>query len=137
MKILAPISVGELIDKITILEIKAENIKDFDKLENINRELEALNEIEARIDSEEIRQFKHELKYLNGTIWRRMNQLWDMERRQDFHSTFTSVSRSVLYMNDSRAAVKDEINRAFLSEIVEEKSYGRVPETSISDSQRD
>jgi len=119
MKISVPISVGELIDKITILEIKGEKIKDEEKLENINHELEELSSIMK--DDE----YKSQLKSINEKIWDIEDRVRDCERKGDFGKEFIETARSVYKFNDERARIKYEINKKFNSSIVEEKSYSK------------
>jgi hypothetical protein len=124
-KILAPIAIGELIDKITILEIKAERIPDPGKRRNIVAELKVLRELKtfAGLDNAEMEPFAHELKSLNAALWVIEDAIREMEAQQDFGSRFVELARSVYLTNDRRAHVKNAINRAFASEIIEEKSY--------------
>jgi uncharacterized protein DUF6165 len=121
----APLSVGELIDKITILEIKAERIAEADKLANVRRELTLLRELQsqaglavARMDA-----FAAELKRVNEALWGIEDEIRECEAAADFGPGFVALARSVYRNNDRRAAIKREINLAFGSEIVEEKSY--------------
>jgi uncharacterized protein DUF6165 len=121
----APLSVGELIDKITILEIKSERIGEPGKLANIRRELTLLRELQshagltgARMDA-----FAAELKRINEALWVIEDDIRECEAAADFGARFVALARSVYQNNDRRAAIKREINLAFGSEIVEEKSY--------------
>jgi hypothetical protein len=124
-QISAPISIGELIDKITILEIKSERIVDRDKLRNVLAELGILNELKAQagLDTAVMAPFAQELKMLNGALWEIEDAIRDMERQKDFGDRFVELARSVYRTNDRRAGVKQRINAAFGSQIVEEKSY--------------
>jgi hypothetical protein len=116
---------GELLDKITILEIKRERINDPAKLQNILRELSVLGESrECTIPlSNELNPMIHELKAVNEAIWEAEDQIRDCERRQDFSQSFIEVARSVYRHNDRRAAIKRRINEHLGSVIVEEKGY--------------
>ena len=121
----APISIGEMIDKITILEIKAERINDPGKLRNITAELELLNQLKAaaRLDTPEMRQHSGALKSINETLWEVEDALRELEAAQDFGPQFVELARRVYQTNDQRARIKQRINAEFGSEIVEEKSY--------------
>jgi hypothetical protein len=122
----APVSAGELLDKITILEIKSERIKDSEKLGNVRKELDALNAVaterlgELRMDIEE--EFQ-QLKAVNGELWRIEDEIRDCEAKEDFGANFVALARSVYKQNDRRAAVKRTINLRLGSVLVEEKSY--------------
>lgn len=121
----APISVGELIDKITILQIKSERIADAGKLVNIRRELALLRELQANagLAGAHIDAFAAELKRVNEALWVIEDEIRECEAAADFGPGFVALARSVYRNNDRRAAIKREINLAFGSEIVEEKSY--------------
>ena len=127
MLIQAPISLGELIDKITILEIKTANIADAVKLANVTHELEVLNNtVSQLLDAAGITKLaplKTALKDINQQLWVIEDDIRDCERAKDFSETFIELARSVYVTNDKRAAVKKDINLAFGSELVEEKSY--------------
>lgn len=120
-----PVSFGELIDKITILEIKSERIKDAAKLVNVDKELRALNEAwlaaeRAHID---IGEQKAQLKTLNEKLWDIEDQIRLKESQGDFGKQFIELARAVYLTNDQRAAVKRELNILLGSELIEEKSY--------------
>lgn len=127
MLVEAPISLGELIDKITILEIKAVNIADDAKLKNVAHELTILNaKVATLLDPagvELLAPLKASLKEINQSLWVIEDDIRDCERAKDFGPTFIALARAVYVTNDKRAAVKKEINLAFGSELVEEKSY--------------
>lgn len=125
MKILVNTSLGELIDKITILEIKQQNIKDSAKLVNVKNELEQLTEIlkSFDIDMALLESFKQQLKAVNEKLWVIEDDLRDCERAQEFDEKFIELARAVYFTNDKRAAIKKEINLQFGSDLVEEKSY--------------
>jgi len=127
MHIEAPVSLGELVDKISILEIKQVKIQAADKRRNVDRELEVLSEkLNASLskeDKERLTPLKSQLKGINETLWRIEDEIRDCERAQCFDQTFIELARSVYITNDRRAAVKKTINLKFGSELVEEKSY--------------
>ena len=122
-----PISPGELIDKITILEIKRESIVDKEKLSNINLEYKVLLEtLENKIiASNEIDSLRIKLKTINKSLWDIEDQLRDLERSKTFNEDFIKLARSVYFTNDERSEVKKSINKLLNSEIVEEKSYSK------------
>ena len=126
-EIKVPISPGELIDKLTILEIKAVNISDATKLANVNIELELLQETwrssafaNANIDAE----WKL-LREINKKLWDIEDLIRDKEREKKFDQEFIELARAVYVTNDERAAVKKTINTKLGSKIVEEKSYAK------------
>jgi hypothetical protein len=129
--ITAPIAVAELIDKISILEIKAERIADPAKLRNVRAELQSLNGIKsaAGLDTAEIEVFSGELKSINAELWDIEDAIREHEARRDFGERFVALARSVYLTNDRRAGVKRRINLLFGSEIVEEKSYAGSRQT--------
>ena len=124
-QIRAPIAIGELIDKIAILEIKAERISDQQKLRNVATELTMLRALKtnAGLDTAEMEPFAQELRSINATLWEIEDALRELEAQHDFGPHFVKLARSVYQTNDRRADVKLRINKAFGSEIVEEKSY--------------
>ena len=121
----APLSLGELIDKITILEIKSERIGEPGKLANIRRELALLRQLQtdAGLTSARMDAFAADLKRVNEALWVIEDDIRECETAADFGARFVALARSVYQNNDRRAAIKREINLAFGSEIVEEKSY--------------
>jgi len=125
MPILAPVSAGELIDKITILRVKAMRIGDPVKEANVQVELALLESTAARElrTSPELERLTVELTEINAALWDIEDGKRDCERRQDFGPTFIELARRVYIDNDRRAAVKRQINTLVGSEIVEEKSY--------------
>jgi len=124
MRILAPISLGELIDKITILELKQEYIKDQSKLTNINHELDELNNILANLLIKTPLQDEREaLKAVNRELWHIENFKRECEGNGRFDRAFIEAGREVYLKNDLRAQIKREINTKTGSAIVEEKSY--------------
>ena len=124
-KILVEISVGELLDKISILEIKKEKIKDSEKLKFINDEYEVLkNELEKNIKiDEKLTKLFVALKNINSKLWDIEDDIRECERKKLFDQTFIDLARSVYFTNDERAKVKNDINKTFGSELVEVKSY--------------
>ena len=125
MQVTVPISVGELLDKITILEIKAERIADPEKRRNIDREL---SELSARRDAlglgrPELRPLIDDLAEVNRRLWEVEDDLRRLEAKQDFGPDFIRLARSVYRENDLRAEIKRELNRLTGSHLVEEKSY--------------
>ena len=127
MKIEAPISLGELVDKITILEIKLDQFPDGEKRENVNREWTVLTEKLAQILDDDaaatLAPFKRELEVVNRRLWRIEDDLRDLERSQIFDDRFIQLARQVYLTNDERARIKREINETFGSDLIEEKSY--------------
>jgi hypothetical protein len=125
MKISAPISVGELIDKITILRIKLEKIADPAQVANIRTEHDHLARIfdDHRIDASIDRADEDVLQAVNRELWEVEDLLREHEARGDFGPAFVELARSVYRLNDKRAAAKRSINRKSGSLIVEEKSY--------------
>jgi hypothetical protein len=121
----APVSCGELIDKVTILEIKAERIADPDKLANVRDELRLLTELwEADpASATDIGTERAELKRINEALWEIEDEIRVKEREQSFDARFIELARSVYRTNDKRAAVKRAINLKLGSRLVEEKSY--------------
>ncbi|MBK1840717.1 glycosyltransferase family protein [Azospirillum sp. YIM B02556] len=125
MPILAPVSWGELLDKITILDIKAERIADADKLANVRREREALMAVAAQADTKrpDVAVLIDDLRAVNTTLWVVEDEIRDCERAKDFGLRFVELARQVYHTNDRRAALKRDLNRLLGSELVEEKSY--------------
>jgi hypothetical protein len=125
MVISVPISWGELVDKITILEIKMDRIKDAEKLVNINRELQSLRLIFEKgcSEPEKIGQVKAELREVNEKLWMIEDDIRKCEKEKDFSQRFIELARAVYINNDKRAELKREINTVLKSELFEEKSY--------------
>jgi Family of unknown function (DUF6165) len=123
--IFAPISIGELIDKITILEIKSERMNDPQKLRNVNAELAMLRALasKAGLNASEMAPHAEELKSINAALWDIEDEIREFEERKDFGARFVELARSVYRTNDHRARVKQRINAAFGSSLIEEKSY--------------
>ena len=124
-KILAEISAGELIDKITILEIKKEKISNKEKLIEVNKELISLNEtLKKSINNEsKISSFKNDLKNINLKLWDIEDGKRSAEKNNKFDEKFIELARSVYKFNDERAKIKLAINNALGSNIKEVKSY--------------
>jgi len=119
------VSPGELIDKLTILEIKLERIEDQAKLVNVRVEYDTLSKArdQAITPSEALDQLSAELKRINETLWLVEDDIRDCERDKDFGDTFVKLARAVYVTNDQRMAVKRRINELLGSALVEEKSY--------------
>ena len=124
-KILAEISAGELIDKITILEIKKEKISNKEKLVEVNKELSSLNETLKKSinDESKIINFKNDLKNINLKLWDIEDGKRLAEKNSQFDEKFIELARSVYKLNDERAKIKLAINNALGSNIKEVKSY--------------
>jgi len=118
-----PVSIGELFDKITILEIKKDKIKDKSKLANIKNELIVLNLIALKVDSSLIEPHIKDLKSINAELWDIEESKRNKEKLKLFDSEFIQLARNVYIKNDKRAEIKKLINLATNSYIVEEKSY--------------
>ena len=124
MIISTPISLGELIDKISILHIKNINIKDEEKLKLIREELELLNQtLNKHIKNNDIQNYLDSLIKINSKLWVIEDDIRDCERKKKFDQTFIDLARSVYFTNDKRSEVKLEINKKFGSKIIEVKSY--------------
>lgn len=116
---------GELVDKITILEIKLERIEDQAKLANVKIEYDTLSKArdEAIARSDELDRLTAELKQINEALWVIEDDIRDCERAKDFGEHFVKLARAVYVTNDKRMAVKRRINDLLGSRLVEEKSY--------------
>ena len=123
--ILIPISPGELLDKITILEIKSERIESVEKKSNVNTELGMLDKVWTDATSEDasLKSMRKELKSINESLWVIEDDIREEERNRQFGERFIELARSVYVTNDQRANVKKRVNLHLNSEIVEEKSY--------------
>ena len=123
--ILVEIAPGELIDKITILEIKAEQITDAAKLANVRTELGILAAArdQAIARSAQLNEFTSQLKQVNQALWDIEDDIRLCEKAKDFGPKFIELARSVYFQNDRRAAVKRQINELLGSRIIEEKAY--------------
>lgn len=123
--VLIEVGAGELIDKITILKIKARQMTDPAKLRNVNRELEVLNRAcaENLAPSAELDRLEDELTQVNQALWVIEDDIRACEAARDFGPKFIELARSVYIQNDRRATIKKAINELCGSNIVEEKSY--------------
>lgn len=121
------VSNGELIDKLTILEIKMSKITDLDKLNNIRNEWELLSpkvdKVYSSVAVEGLADLQQDLYNVNLTLWNIEDQIRECERNESFGEDFIELARSVYYQNDERSQIKKEINILTCSSIVEEKSY--------------
>ena len=118
----APISIGELIDKITILEIKKNKLQN-SKLENVLKELSFLRKLMEKHQIEITDDLFTQLKEINLTLWNIEDQIRIKEKNKEFDNIFIELARSVYFTNDKRSEIKKRINRLSNSEITEEKSY--------------
>ena len=128
MKILAEISVGELFDKITILNIKLKKINDPEKLKNIKTELEVLIEQSNKIildNKEALNKNVQKLQEINDMLWDIENIKRECEANKEFGESFIKISRDVHFKNDIRASIKKQINLLSDSKITEEKEYSK------------
>ncbi len=128
MKIQAEISVGELFDKITILNIKLKKINDPNKLLNVKTELDILMEQSKKIilnNKEKFNKLVKKLEDINEKLWDIENIKRQCEANKDFGDTFIKISRDVHFKNDLRASIKKEINLLSNSRITEEKEYSK------------
>ena len=125
MIIHAPISIGELIDKITILKIKSVLITDTIKLKNIEQELQLLEELKdsLNIDIGTLEELQYKLYGVNLELWHIENYKRECEKNQTFGEDFVETARQVYLKNDLRAGLKKQINELVGSTIIEEKSY--------------
>ena len=126
MEIQINISVGELIDKITILQIKKEKITNLEKVEKVSYELEllenSLNSFKTG-ETEELKKLMNELKIINEKLWGIEDDIRLLEKNKKFESEFIELARSVYKTNDERFEVKNKINKLFSSNVEEVKSY--------------
>ena len=127
MKVLVEISAGELFDKITILKIKTEKIKDKSKLENVHKELDILEKESLKFDnmSDKLSDHIKNLKNINSELWDIENIKREMEASKDFGESFIKISREVHFKNDIRAIIKKDINNLTNSNVSEEKEYSK------------
>jgi len=124
--IVIPVSIGELIDKITILEIKNENITDEDKLTNVRSELDSLRKVMKNLvmgEAWDASALQDRLKAVNKDIWDAEDVIRDLDRRGEFGREFVQIARSIYRLNDARADTKRKINILSGSNIIEEKGY--------------
>ena len=125
MQLMTPVSPGELLDKLTILEIKVERIADAEKRVNVVHEKRLLEKVwqDSGLQTDEVVRLRDQLKAVNEQLWDIEDGIRDEERAGRFGDRFIELARSVYITNDERAALKKAINQALGSEIVEEKSY--------------
>lgn len=121
--VLVPVSVGELLDKIAILRIKAARIADPAKLANVTRELAALEAARAVPDSPALAAVEADLRRVNEALWDIEDDIRARDAAGDFGAAFVALAQAVYRTNDRRAALKREVNRLTGSALVEEKSY--------------
>jgi len=118
------VSNGEIIDKLTIIQIKLERIRDEAKLKNLKNEFEELSKVTSSIISTSDPLYKA-LYDVNAELWDIEDRIRDLERKKDFGKDFIETARSVYFRNDKRAELKREINIRTSSGLIEEKSYGK------------
>lgn len=124
MIINTPVSLGELVDKISILHIKNLNIKDSEKIKLVKEELSLLSKtLDDHINRNDIQSHLDSLIAINTKLWVIEDDIRDCERNKIFDQKFIDLARSVYFTNDKRSAVKLEINKKFGSKIIEVKSY--------------
>ena len=124
MLINTPVSLGELLDKISILIIKEKNIVDTQKQYHIKNELEVLNKtLENSISRSQVQKYIERLIAINSELWFIEDDIRDCEREKKFDQKFIDLAREVYIKNDRRSEIKLEINKKFGSELVEVKSY--------------
>jgi post-segregation antitoxin (ccd killing protein) len=126
MHLLTPVSPGELLDKLTILDIKSARITDQAKLANVRIEHELLNQVwqQSGLDNEAVQALRAELRKVNESLWQIEDDIRACERQKDFGQRFVGLARAVYITNDQRAEIKKKINLELGSVLVEEKSYG-------------
>jgi len=124
MIISTPVSLGELVDKLSILHIKNINIKDNEKLKSIREEFDLLNKtLNDHIKRDDIQKYLDSLIEINSKLWVIEDDIRDCERNKNFDQKFIDLARSVYFTNDKRSEVKLDINKKFGSTIIEVKSY--------------
>jgi hypothetical protein len=124
-ELLVPVSPSELLDKMTILEIKSERIDDSKKVVNVRHELELLSKIWSNSVKEDkaIANLRQQLKTINEKLWEIEDDIRNEERQNRFGKRFIELARAIYVTNDKRAQIKKDVNLYLDSEIVEEKSY--------------
>jgi len=124
MLINTPVSLGELLDKISILIIKEKNIVDDQKQYHIKNELDSLNKtLENSISRSQVKEYIEKLIEINSKLWLIEDDIRDCERKKQFDQKFIDLARAIYITNDRRSEVKLEINKKFGSKLVEVKSY--------------
>ncbi len=132
--LLVPVAMGELIDKITILRLKTSRLQRPEALDNVRRELKTLEELLAQTDaartliSDQLSALTNELQTINTKLWDAEDGLRLLEAEQQFDAKFIHLARSVYQLNDHRSAIKRQINLCCGSDLMEEKSYGELPQ---------
>jgi len=116
------VSNGEIVDKLTIIEIKLKHIKDADKRKNLQKEYDVLNEAVSKIISKD-HELYQALLNINQELWDIEDRIRDLERHKDFGDAFIQTARAVYFTNDKRSDIKRKINELTGSALVEEKSY--------------
>ncbi|MDC3227027.1 DUF6165 family protein [Acidimicrobiaceae bacterium] len=126
MNIQIPISTGELLDKLSILEIKKDKVKDSAKLKNINHEYDLLSNLSKNLKDKDEKSFNllyEEILKVNKKLWDIEDKIRILESEKKFDEEFISVARSVYFINDDRFDLKKKINETFGSDVAEEKEY--------------
>ena len=124
MLINTPVSLGELLDKISILIIKEKNIADTQKQYHIKNELDSLNKtLENSISRSQVKEYIEKLIDINSELWFIEDDIRDCERKKQFDQKFIDLARAIYITNDRRSEIKLEINKKFGSKLVEVKSY--------------
>lgn len=123
MKILCEVSLGELVDKISILRIKAKKISDVDKIKLVNEEHSVLLSTLSNLKLDSINDYLEKLEDINTQLWEIEDDIRECERKKDFSSKFVDLARAVYITNDQRFALKSEVNNKYGSSIKEVKSY--------------
>ena len=133
MALMVSVSAGELLDKLTILEIKSDRIKDEEKLRNVHKELDILRKtwVESPLSRFDVSTVVDNLKRVNESLWDIEDLVRLKEAAQTFDDEFVRLARSVYQINDQRAEIKRELNRFLGSELMEEKSYPDYSPPSI------
>lgn len=119
------VSVGEIVDKLSILTIKKENIKNKEKLENVDKEYQYLHEIAFSKINVNYKEDYLRLEEVNRKLWKIEDDIRDKEKSKEFDEDFIELARSVYFTNDVRASIKKDINLKYGSQFVEEKSYSK------------
>jgi len=124
MLINTPVSLGELLDKISILIIKEKNIADTQKQYHIKNELDSLNKtLEDSISRSKVKEYIEKLIEINSKLWLIEDDIRDCEKKKQFDQKFIDLARAIYITNDRRSEIKLEINKKFGSKLVEVKSY--------------
>lgn len=121
MKVQCLVSVGELLDKVSVLQIKKRMVKDKEKLLNICLELEELEKIAQSLKN--YKKWVSEIRKINYLIWLSVGKIWAYEKNKSFNKNFIKLARDIYILNDKRYALKSKINLYYKSYIKEEKSY--------------